>query len=282
MKQTTARLLRQLLEHGTVRRSQVSRTAHDEIQPLINSGAIREERAGAGSCCRLIDPAAVAGVLEAARPQWNGAQTTAPRANAVRTRRDAKRTRSDSPEVLLLRSCRDTCVWSNGAVRTDVAALTRGAGVAAIAVRPDDHWQTTAPLGMIENKEVFWHCGALLRSRECGSFLYYAGNVPVRLTAWLASARRTPRILFYPDYDPVGLGNYLAVKDACGTDVELVIPEGFEALLEGWGKRELLADNTRLLDNLLDHGDETVRRLICLMQRHGCGLEQEILLTLDQ
>ncbi len=281
MKETTIRILKRLLDEETVRASDISRTAQAEIQPLLSSGTIRQEHLGGGSRYYVVDRQAVAGVLEASRPAWEAPQGTPPRATAVRHRRDAKRGEPDTPTAVLLRSCRDSNLWSDGQNSLDVAALTRTAGVAAFAITPGDKWYSHDTLGMVENKEVFFNCHKLYRSTECGAFLYYGGNVATRLAEWLASRRRAQRILFYPDYDPVGLSNFVTLKQTVGSSVQLVVPEELEELLRRWGKQSLLSNNVAYLRNLTRCDDKTVQQVVDAMQRQGCGLEQEILLTLS-
>ncbi|MCF7855244.1 MAG: hypothetical protein K9N51_10645 [Candidatus Pacebacteria bacterium] len=280
MNELTVRLLKRLLDAGAVPLSAVKKRSGNDIASLLHSGAVVEERAGGGGRLVMIHREAVEGMLRAARPDWESTGEVPPRAEAVRRFRNAKKATPDSPNFVLLRSCRDSCVWRNGHAEVDVTELTRRTGVAGIAVSPDDDWCTDAPLGMIENKEVFWHCDKLYRNSECGCFMYYAGNVMERVIAWFAKRPRAPRVLFFPDYDPVGLGNYLALKQACSGQVELVVPPDFEQLLKTWGKQDLLGKNTHRLTKILEHGDNEVRRLVELMQEYGCGLEQEILLTL--
>ncbi len=280
MNEATAKLLRRLLDDGSVRLSAVSRSATTVINSLVETGALAQERVGGG--CRVVvcDPQAVEGQLRAARPEWEGKNDVPPRAEAIRRLRNAKKATSDTPEFLLLRSCQPSCVWRNGNTEIDVAKLTRKTGIACLAVEPGDQWSTDAPLGMLENKEVFWHCDKLYRNTECGSFLYYSGNVPKRVLTWFADRPRTPHVFFYPDYDPVGLRNYLAMKAHCREPVEMILPPDFEELLKTCGKKELLTKNIGCLKSVLEQGDKMACQIVELMQKYGCGLEQEVLLAL--
>jgi len=279
VKATTINLLQKLLDNGSVTASSVSRSAWDEILPMLSSGALRKEKTGAGSRLSLADRKAVAGQLERVRPNWTDTGNAPPRASAVRKYRDSKRAISNNPEPIYLRSCRESCVWSNGINSLDVADLTRIADIAAIATKTDDQWHSDAPIGLIENKEVFFHCERLYRQVECGSFIYYGGNVPKRMNEWLAARERAPLILLYADYDPVGLNNYLRLKQKIGAAVEFVVPPNFEELMEKWGKHQLLEKNVKYLRYIEQSEDVFVKRMVNAMQKHGCGLEQEILLT---
>jgi hypothetical protein len=56
------------------------------------------------------------------------------------------------------------------------------------------------------------------------------------------------------------------------------VPDNIENLFSRYGKTALLEDNKSVLMRLRKEEDNTARRLVSLMDRYNCGLEQEILL----
>lgn len=278
MKDATVTLLRRLLAAGGVPRSQASGNVQREMEPLLQSGAVAIEKSGSGSRFVAMDPAAVESIVRRYRPEDAPDSGLSPRAAAIRRSRDSKRAVSDTPHIVLLRAVEDDATFVSPGKILDVAELTRSYGVAALAVQTNDEWSTPQPLALVENQEVFFHFDRLPASRDCGCVLYYAGHVSTRLHEWLCARPRAPQLLFCPDYDPVGLVEYLRLRRRLADTVRLLVPDGFEELLRTYGKPALLADQRRYLAGLRADGEPKVQKLLDLMQKHGAGLEQEILL----
>ncbi len=280
MRDATLNALVKLLKEGSLPASGLSHSTWRELQPLVDSGALAVATVGAGRRCLVVDAAAVEGLLRGCRPGWREGRRSdlSPRAAAVHFQRDAKRANSRPVDLLPLRGWQDDCQFTAGERTLAVAAHTRQYGVAALLIEADDAWTCNQPLAMIENKEPFLYAERLAGAADCGAITYYAGNLGTPLLNWLASRRRAPAIVFLPDYDPVGLANFLKARQASAAPVRLHVPDDFEARLARHGKARLLADNVRLLPSLQASGDEQVLSLLALMQRHGCGLEQEALL----
>jgi len=86
------------------------------------------------------------------------------------------------------------------------------------------------------------------------------------------------RIVHFPDYDPVGMDEYLRFKQACPERTELFRPPSLKDLFPRYGKAQLLHDNKAILARLRKSHDSDVRYVVGLMDRFGVGLEQEVLL----
>jgi len=101
-----------------------------------------------------------------------------------------------------------------------------------------------------------------------------------RILNWLSSsAMAQARIIHCGDYDPVGLDEYLRLKTACPERAGLYLPADLDDLFSRYGKGEiLLGSNGAILARLRKIEDQEVRRIVELMDRHGVGLEQEVLL----
>ena len=275
----TIRMLRRLIEHGTVRASQIPVSCRSELERLVATGAVRSEAAGAGMRYRLIDAAAVTGLIRRYAPMSadDPALVGLPaRAQAVRSRRDSKLAAPDAPVVLLLRAVEPVMFVSDEGRQYDIQVQTRLAGVAALAVRPGDRWRTGAPLLLVENSETFFAAERLAGVDRQSCFIYYAGQLSRRLLEWLAEDR-SPGLVLAPDYDPVGLRNYLALKRSGAAGTRLLVPDNLDELLPRFGKVSLLKDNLGLVPELLRSEDTDVLKVLALLQLHGCGLEQEVL-----
>lgn len=83
------------------------------------------------------------------------------------------------------------------------------------------------------------------------------------------------------DYDPVGLDECLSVKIVIGERVNLHIPPNLKDLVLKYGRPELLADSTAVLNRLRGTSDPAIRQVVSILDDAGCGLEQEALLKTD-
>lgn len=180
-------------------------------------------------------------------------------------------------EYLLLKGIDPTAIWYDDGTSLDVFGLTQQAGVAAMHIQPMDLWHSSAPLWLVENQTLFdridW-----LPTDTCGTLCYYAGNLTRRLLEWLAYKERTSRIIFFPDYDGVGLQNFVRLLEATNDKCEFWLMPRWEELLQAYGSNQVHSDNltafnaaTRILQK-----DNHLTPLINSMQKLGLALEQEV------
>ncbi|MFO8071746.1 MAG: DUF2220 family protein [Polyangia bacterium] len=228
------------------------------------------------------DIAAVSAFYEKLFPHGNVAPSSedgtspAPRGEAVALFRDAKRARSAAAEPVLLRAAGEARAV-RGEASIDLCELTRAAGAACLLVDDRPGWCLQGTVAVIENLEVFLSFEKL-RTRA-STALYSAGRLSRRVRSWLASDEmRSCDYLHCGDYDPVGLDEYLRLRDELGSRVELHLPPCIEALFRRYGKRELLRDSPAILARLRRVDLPSIRRVVSLMDETGCGLEQEALL----
>jgi len=282
MRPPTLNLLRQLLVEHSVAESRLSAGCRRELQPFFDSGALEQRRAGAGSRVVVVDAAAIAGMLAHYTP--DSAEAVAPlsgRAQAVRMFRNSHRVNADTPLTLLLRAPGAGAILTKPQLELDISAQTRAYGVAALATVASDQWYCPAALALVENEEAFYFAERLPQVAANTVFIYYSGHISDKLAQWLSAQPRTPQLLVYPDYDPVGLHNYERMRRLLAdiTPVQLVLPADFEALLARYGRPELLREQRQYLPTLQQSPEPLVHSVIELLQRHGCGLEQEALLS---
>jgi len=148
------------------------------------------------------------------------------------------------------------------------------------AIRLDDlyQWEGSGTISVVENLEVFLHFEKL--GVETDLIYYAAGKLSERVLAWLSSpGLKTCQIIHFGDYDPVGIDEYLRLKRACPGRVKMYVPDDLESLMLRYGKADLLESSKSVLMRLREEKDETASKIISLMDRYNCGLEQEILLS---
>ena len=111
-----------------------------------------------------------------------------------------------------------------------------------------------------------------------------AGRISDRLIACLARSRRdSEKLLHVPDYDPVGLSDYLRLRCVLGDRVTLFVPSDLDQRFARFGNRDLITQKQRNRDLLEQLATKewpcaTSARVFQLILETGCGLEQECLL----
>lgn len=111
------------------------------------------------------------------------------------------------PMVLSLRGFRHS-LWhraSRPGYDLDIFDLTEQAGMAAIAIQPDDDWYTDMPIALIGSADEFWKAEFLGEPEPISSFIFVDKDRQADLIAWLTKQQRAPRIYLYFDFDTYGL-----------------------------------------------------------------------------
>lgn len=247
------------------------------------TGALVRKTQGSGASYQLTDATLAQSHLAALRPVAHSELDAAlpARANNIARMRDSKgRSHGHATGYLLLKAIGGDVVWQRGdGALLDVAAATALAGAAAIAIGVDDGWSTGQPIWLVENQALFdrpdW-----LPAGAGGSLVYYGGQLSNLLLDWLARRQRTTGIVFFPDYDGVGLLNYsrLAAKACC--PVEFWLMPGWAELLGKYGSNGVWNKTRRQFDtamaNLEKSGMPVPLNALCrALAAHGLGLEHE-------
>ena len=267
-----------LLTSGSLAYGRLTAKDRSRLQSLFATGVLEVARSGAGKTVVVKNKDALDLFILRNYPsglQGRKAEST-PRSRAVAELRDSKRARESGPQVVLLRGFAG-CELRCGEETLPVSLLTERAGVAALRLGHKE-WEYDGTLAVVENLEVFWNFEKLNTAARMA--IYAQGRLSGGVLGWLGSqAMARTRILHCGDYDPVGLDEYLRLKHACAGRAELFLPKNLEDLLARYGKRELLqGSNGVILARLRKSEDPEIRRLVTLLDRHGAGLEQEILL----
>lgn len=284
--------LSRLVSEGRLPMSQVSASLLQLLRPLLEGGILQHTNSGRGEVLTVLRDHELRMWLSRKYPAFEGGVAIpegAQRAAAVALRRDSKATRDGVSQSLLAMRA-----WGSVAepVQIDgkpleVTALTRTHNVAATVIGD----VTVIDLGraramLVENLECFLAAETL--GTDSTFALYSGGRVAERLIACLARSQigQTP-LLHLPDYDPVGLDDYLRLKQQLGERVRLFVPPDLEQRFERFSATSLITEkrrNRELLERFMAERPEPTdwpcpesARVFQLIRHHGAGLEQEAL-----
>ena len=269
--------LSEILSEGSVVASALSRPMRRAMEPLFWSGALREEKAGAGKRVVLIDRRSVEQWVLSRYPSGlNNLDLTLPaRAAAVATFRDSKAGARLEARPVFMRGFRDARLERAGQA-LPVGELTAAHGLAGVLLDSSAPWSYAGTLVLVENFEVFLHIERVIPDVLLA--LWTSGRLDHRVINWLASMPDA-RIVHAGDYDPVGIDEYLRVAAALPGRVRLYVPPDFEARLVRFGSGELLAKSSAVLERVRANGDAATKAVLAVMDRHSRALEQEALLV---
>lgn len=268
-----------LLElQGSLAASRLTARDRSRLQSLFETGVLTVERSGAGKKVMVKNRESLGAFVQRFYPSGllGTSEDLPPRSKAVAESRDSKRAREAGPLMVLMRGF-GSCEFRAGAEKLDVAGWTELAGVAAICLE-GRLWEFSGVLAVVENLEVFYHFEKLKTYAQLA--IYAQGRLSDRVLNWLSSPLMArARIIHCGDYDPVGLDEFLRLKEACPGRTKLYLPANLEELLSRYGKSNLLlGNNATILARLRKTEDQEVRQIVELIDRFGVGLEQEILL----
>lgn len=203
------------------------------------------------------------------------------RAGNIARMRDSKaRAHGHAIAYLLLKAIGPGVRWERGdGVGLDLSQATRDAGVAAIAISAEDAWHTAGPVWLVENQALFDRLDWLPPEAH-GSVLYYGGQLSGLLLAWLGQRARGERLVFFPDYDGVGLLNYCRLRERSRAPVTFWLMPHWQQLLQTYGSntlwRKTSAQFHRALQRLPGGTMPAELALLCqALAAHGLALEHE-------
>jgi len=132
----------------------------------------------------------------------------------------------------------------------------------------------------VENAECLWgfekargHFPALAGLKYALVLRWHWGDAWCEwLKAWKVG------LLYFPDYDPAGLRIFVTEVLPKAPSSRLLVPGGFEEILERRGKRDLYVGQEKFLELVESNGHEDLARVCTALRRARKGLEQESLL----
>jgi hypothetical protein len=269
-----------LLQEGALKRSACSRSTLAELQPLLHAGAIIEERAGAGRRLVASDKVALADFIKCRFPEVELAPATIGRVAALAQFRDSKALPGNTPEIVLLRALSDSVLWQEDQL-VAAANATRQHGIFSFVLAPGCRYSLRASWALVENPALLLNFERIAGALKINAALYGGGRISGRLLDWLSrQAADDFRLVHFPDYDPVGLSEFVRLRNKLGARVLLHTPVELARLFQQFGNRKLLQKraNQSLMPKLRDCPLPEVRNVLQLIERHNAGLEQECLL----
>jgi hypothetical protein len=269
--------LTELLEDGSIVASLLSPSMRKRLGSLFEFKALIEEKAGGGKRVLVRDREAVERWVSTNYPSGlHGTEENLPaRAEAVANFRDSKAGRKLTLLPLFMRG------FGNAALKRrdetlPLASLTAAHELAGVLVDLADPWEFEGRLALVENLELFRHVEEVVPGIDAA--IWTAGRFDQRALNWIAGMTDC-RVLHVGDYDPVGLDEYLRLREALPSGrAALFVPGDFESRLETYGKVDLLERSAAVLERVRRQAPIEVRAVLEVMDRHGKALEQEGLL----
>ncbi len=280
MHEATRRRLHELAACGSLPLSAFGRAVREDLQSLFAGGIISIVRSGSGEAVQVQNQTALDHFIVTHFPECVTAGDLPARAKAVRGMRNSKQARGQGAALLLLRALRPVDCRLDG-LPCNLLALTRSCGAAALVIHPGKPLVMSGTLALIENQECFLHAERM--NIDVDAVLYTAGRLAgVILDALAGEGMRDCRYLHCPDYDPVGLGEYLRYKTVLGDRLSLYSPPDLRELLRTYGKPSLLQGRNGVLMQVLRRtAPPELHRILTWMDEANAGLEQEILIGGD-
>lgn len=273
-----AKHLATLSDRSSLPASSISKTDLRRLQSLFDADVLDEEKSGAGRRLIVKNQPALQAFVQSLYPSGlEGYKGDLPsRSKAVADRRDSKKAIGKNPVTVLVRGFNGCTFKKNGSL-LPVAEWTKNTGIAALCLDMMEGWACKGSLGFVENLETFWHIEKIAPFIDLA--IYGEGRIGANVLEWLISPEMVDfRIVHFPDYDPVGMDEFLRIKSTCPERTELFRPADLEKLFIHYGKAQLLSDSSAVLARLRKNTDSEVRYVVELMDRFGVGLEQEALL----
>ena len=272
-----------LISEGRVPRSSLSGRALRELQPLFAGGALTEEVAGRGTLVVVQRPDILLQWAHRCFPAFAGIweqEVDSERARSVLLRRDSKAGGAAAGMTVLHLRARGAASVTRDGRDFPVARLTENHGVAACLIHSGTRLELDAPAVLIENLACFLEFETIVPS--AGIAMNSAGRVSEALLHCLAHSSLQGPLLHLPDYDPVGLADYLRLRAVLQDRVQLYVPADIESRFATFGNKTLIARprNRALLEKLgsTDWPCPESARVFRLIRESGSGLEQECLL----
>lgn len=247
------------------------------------TGSIRTKPQGNGVVYQVINAQLIREHLKTLRPHGaDELQESLPKraANIAQTRNSKGKEHGHNYYYLLIKPIGPDVVWRHEDGRIlNLSLIGSISGAGALALQADDGWYTEQSLWMVENQTLFDRLDWLPHDAN-GSITYYGGQIHGQLLNWLAARRRAQQLIFFPDYDGVGLLNYAKLLEtACCPCIFWLIP-GWKTLLQKYGSNSVWQNTIgdfraalpRLNTAIIPDG---VRELCASLSAKGLALEHE-------
>jgi hypothetical protein len=276
--ENVAAQLNGLLEQGTLARSRCGALLLETLRPLLEAGVIAEERSQAGRRLAVRDPVALREFIQGRFPNAPLSGGLGTRVAGVAGFRNSKAFANDTPELVSLRVWREDAL-TKGAEPVGAASATACHGAFTFLLRPGSPYGLHGTCALVENPIVFTEFERL--QLPIGLVIFGHGRVSRRMLEWLAGLKSPDfRLIHLPDYDPVGLGEFVRLRQHVGHRLSLHVPFDIARRFARFSNPALLkAPNSQaMLAGLRREDVPELRTVLELISQHNAGLEQEALL----
>lgn len=183
---------------------------------------------------------------------------------------------------LLMKAWDSNVVWENENNIMSPSELTERFGVAALRISAGHVWQCNSPILLVENQALFDRCDWIPINFK-GCLAYYAGQLSDVLLQWFSIQKRTENVILFPDYDGIGLSNYVRLLDSLHPESTLQfywLPNWEDKLAtfgntDTWLKNRVHFENAFARLSAMNALNDDFIKLGRLSQHHGKALEQE-------
>jgi hypothetical protein len=276
MHNSSRNFLIKLLENGSVATSGISLIVKNDIEKFLDAGLIRWEKKGAGARYVVNHKESIRTLLQSSGYHGDQRHLT-PRAQAVARHGDAHKGLDNN--LLLILSAAGFAEWSDGENTLAPANHVEQFGISSLLVKPGDHWHTKQPVGLVENLDLVIYASQYFKKTDFqGSLIYYSGWLSRKFLNWLTETTRAPSYVIFPDYDIVGIKNYLIAKARLGDALTMYIPSDIEDLLVRFGTD---LDSTSDRTVIESSKDTDALRLYKTLLKTGRSLHQESILLMN-
>jgi hypothetical protein len=270
---------RQLLQNGVLPYSACGKSLVIALKPLFDSEVICREKAAGGQRLVVVNPPGFQRWFQQHFPDTPLEDNiNSSRVLAVAQFRDTKALPSNLPEIVCIRSKRDGILLRDG-LTVETTRSTEENGVFAFSLTDGTPFTLQGACLLIENPAVF-HAFENL-GLEIHLAIYTGGRCSNRFLDWLVSnAKGELKILHLPDYDPLGLTEFLRLYERLGKAVSLFTPNTLQSLFHSHSKSALLGDakNQRMLMELRKSKHPSIQKVVAMIDESNAGLEQEAML----
>jgi hypothetical protein len=247
------------------------------------TGAVRTKPQGKGLVYQIVNAQLIQGHLKTLRPHGtDDLPDSLPKraANIAQTRNSKGRSHSHDHYYLLIKPIGPNVTWHHRDGRMlDLSRVSSISGAGVLAVQADDYWYTEQSLWMVENQALFDRLDWLPHDAN-GTITYYGGQIHGQLLNWLAVRQRTPRLIFFPDYDGVGLLNYARLLEASCCPCTFWLIPGWKKLLFKYGNNSVWQNTISDFHSALPRLQaakmtDEVQELCVSLSTSGLALEHE-------
>lgn len=266
-----------LAEQGSLPRSSCSKSFLHFLRPLLDSGVLSDEKNGAGRRIKVVNPERLKSFIHDRFPTATTVPNAPSRIAGVAQFRNSKSLLSDTSEIVNLRSWSQNALTISGS-HTQAADATRMHGLFSFLLDPDRPYSLNGVCALVENPAVFTHIEHLKLGIDLA--IYYHGRVTNRLLNWLKESHtKDCRFLHLPDYDPVGLTEYIRLRNQLGDRLQLHLPKDLAERFAKFSDASILrkTKNLATLKHVRESPLHEVQKVVKHIDRHNAVLEQEAL-----